>query len=1134
VTTHAPAEQSRLPTTPLQSGARSGAILAGASGVSIVAAYVFLLAAGRILGSEDYGALAALLGLLAIVLIPAGALQMAVSREVARRLAAGDSDGAAGLSRAVLRLSLIATVPLVVVALALSAPLADLLQIDSVGLVALANLTLVTALVFPVALGVLQGMQRFTSLATLYVFPWLVRVVVLAIAAAAGFRLGGALFATLAGAIGATVLALALAREPLSRHVSVSRAELSAFLRYLGPVAAGLVGIALLTHVDLLIVKARFSADDAGAYAAASAFARVAFFLPTTILTVLFPRTAARQARGEETEDILGRSLLATAAFCGLLALVYAASGVGIVSTTFGPDFREGGAILGPFALAIGLFSLANILVGYHLSRGESRYAWIVGAGVVVQVTLLATVPTTLRQFVWTNVLIGVGLLAAHEVAVGSSVPAIRAGWSHVRGATARLRPVLPEAALVLAGTTAFVCALFWPLVAHLSSTIAGNQGSDATGSVAWFWRAQHESGFHLLGVTHHTLTGAPFGWDQSNALNIQIALAYYPTYLATHVVGAIAAYNLTTLAGYVLSGATMYLLVRYLGCSRLVAAWAALVYVVFPWHLARIEHASLLHIEVLALLVLSLLAAVRKPTWLRFGIVAAANLACWLMSGYFGPMAAITTVAFAIGAALTTGRWRRSGVLVAASVGAALVTPALFAIAAVVSGTNAGAGLDRVAGDLSVFGLYPRELVIPAARNLLFAGDVDSYWAAHRHGSNQTETTNYLGLLTIALALGWIVFAIRHRKAMSERAALATGGLGLAFVVGLGFASPSPVHVFGHALWTPSRLLWEVVPAFRVPSRWDALLMTALVPIAALGLQRLGQAAAGRWHRGWIFPAIVGAAMVVSFLELSIRPAEARFRTALPPEYAAVERTPPGILAEYPMGYSDIYALWQTRHHRPIFTGAPPETPADYARLAVIDPSQAGTAPALALLGVTAIAIHPFAHVDTEVAPQEPKPGSGFELVGRFPQQTSVWRVVAQPAGAFVTLPGGFAKPRFRDAAGFVAYPMIGSGGVGVLQLAAKAPGVVQLTFDALPAGGRTQNLRVTDSKTEQAFTLKGKTPVSVLVEVPRGLSQLLLKTDPPATSEDDAIVISAPRAAKASGQAALHADLVSPDPGF
>src|SRR5262245_2411264 len=83
----------------LQSGGRSGGRLAIATGVSIVAAYVFLLAAGRILGSEDYGSLAALLGLLAIVVIPAGALQMAVSREVSRSIATGESAAAARLAR---------------------------------------------------------------------------------------------------------------------------------------------------------------------------------------------------------------------------------------------------------------------------------------------------------------------------------------------------------------------------------------------------------------------------------------------------------------------------------------------------------------------------------------------------------------------------------------------------------------------------------------------------------------------------------------------------------------------------------------------------------------------------------------------------------------------------------------------------------------------------------------------------------------------------------------------------------------------------------------------------------------------------------------------------------------------------
>ena len=100
--------------------------------------------------------------------------------------------------------------------------------------------------------------------------PWLVRLVILGIAAAAGYRLGGAAFATLVGAVAATALALILIRDWLRGADALPRSELMTFLRYLWPVAVGLVGIALLTNVDILIVKARFSGHEAGAYAAAS------------------------------------------------------------------------------------------------------------------------------------------------------------------------------------------------------------------------------------------------------------------------------------------------------------------------------------------------------------------------------------------------------------------------------------------------------------------------------------------------------------------------------------------------------------------------------------------------------------------------------------------------------------------------------------------------------------------------------------------------------------------------------------------------------------------------------------------------------------------------------------------------
>jgi hypothetical protein len=181
----------------------------------------------------------------------------------------------------------------------------------------------------------------------------------------------------------------------------------------------------------------------------------------------------------------------------------------------------------------------------------------------------------------------------------------------------------------------------------------------------------------------------------------------------------------------------------------------------------------------------------------------------------------------------------------------------------------------------------------------------------------------------------------------------------------------------------------------------------------------------------------------------------------------------------------------------------------------------------------VSAIIVHKHATVDVEVTPRLPSAGEGYEPVARVADGASVWRVVARPAAAFVTLPGGFAAPR-RGAQGRVDYPLVSPAGVGVIQLRAKRRGVVRLSFDALPQSSATATVRITDGRSEQAFTLHGRTHVMLDVQLPFGLSQLLIKTDPAPTSEENAILFSAPLAERSSAQPALHAQRISGDPGF
>ena len=90
-------------------------------------------------------------------------------------------------------------------------------------------------------------------------------------------------------------------------------------------------------------------------------------------------------------------------------------------------------------------------------------------------------------------------------------------------------------------------------------------------------------------------------------------------------------------------------------------------------------------------------------------------------------------------------------------AIGAALLASGLVAIGSYASGVNAGAGIQREADALAPYGLRPLELVVPAPNHLVF--DLDSFWRRHMHGSpNFTEISNFLGLVTIALAIGWLV----------------------------------------------------------------------------------------------------------------------------------------------------------------------------------------------------------------------------------------------------------------------------------------------------------------------------------------------------------------------------------------
>jgi hypothetical protein len=630
------------------------------------------------------------------------------------------------------------------------------------------------------------------------------------------------------------------------------------------------------------------------------------------------------------------------------------------------------------------------------------------------------------------------------------------------------LRRVLAvELPLAAIGYSLLTALITWPVVSDIGSTVLGPADSDSAGGI-WWLDAIQAHGYRLTGTTTFDQVASPFGLHTANALNIQTFIPYFPAFLATKVVGEVAAFNLTMLIGFVLSGCAMYFLARRIGAAPMVAAWSGLVYIMFPWHVERAVagHASLVHIWVFPLLALALLQVHERCTNLRLTVVGAAILACWLTSAYYGVMAlALVPVAALAVALVTVPRRRALAIAAVLSTIAVGISGAVF-VASLAGGKDGGYGDVRQVSDLDRYGLRPIELGVPAPASVVMKRLVPGYLEGRRHGSNIQEVSNYLGWTTILLAALWLAIALRGWRRLDRTARALTVGAGAAGLAALALALPSPVTIFGVTWnWMPARVLWEIVPAFRVPTRWIVPLLFCVLVLGTLGLQAIVRRLAlarPDWRAVQIV--VVGLIAIASFFELRIsHPGVHYSATNVPPEYGLLAEAPPGAVAEYPMVSAENstdseYLLWQRKHGRALINGAALGTESEDVRRTLVDPTAPGNAARLAALGATAAITRPntFSRaLEQELPDVPPRLGAGYERIGTLASGVSVWAVVAAPAPAIAFL----ASPEFsipKSTRGRIVQELVGPTGTIGVRASTHFSGTMHLWARALNAASR------------------------------------------------------------------------------
>jgi hypothetical protein len=614
------------------------------------------------------------------------------------------------------------------------------------------------------------------------------------------------------------------------------------------------------------------------------------------------------------------------------------------------------------------------------------------------------------------------------------------------------------ETTLVIAAYTLVAIAITWPLAADFSSRITGGGfASDQAGYVWDFWYiAAH--GLDIWGPATQEVVGAPFGRPVAGALNATQLVTLGPGWIVAKLFSPVVAYNVTALSSLALSSAAMYALVRVVGLGRAPAAWGGLMFMLIPYHLARVTaHVPLSHLECFPLLLIAAIRWLERPTRRRAGWLAAAVALAWLTNPYYGLMCSVMVVVIiavqAVRRLALDGP--RSAVVATAEAAVALAILVGAPLGALfLAGRGALAdNFTRVPIELELYGARLTDYVVPNIGNTFMRGVLGADWAAH--GSPGGERTVFLGWTVLLFAVIG-VFLIARNKNVGERLRIALWLSIPTAVVLILFSLASPTRWFGAELTMPAQYLFDAAPYLRSFARFGVPVAAIAILVAAAGL---ALAIKGRSITTSL--SVLSIAFILGVVEVPdnlIVPTgpplqvEGRSSEDLPTWRWLTANDPKGIVMEVPAHANElvdrVYMYGQLLHGRTLLNGGlngnDPGT--DIAAMNA-DPVYGGSAARLAAAGVTVITVNPWSYRAQGLAPPDAsKPPPGYAVKEIYPDGSAVWGVTAKADDA-IAIPRRTTwwAPQFIDGR---VWRYLGE--TARLTALAPAAGVYRATFEA------------------------------------------------------------------------------------
>ncbi len=372
-----------------------------ASTIISVLNIVFQIIISRTLGPEGYGEIETLLTINSIILVALAAIALIVTRFISFYKTREQYDKMRFLANWAFTFFFLMGMAFFVITVLCSRIIAEFLNIPDYQVIIVFGLLIWISFMVPIIEGILRGLQNFKQWGVYKVTEATLRVALAILALIIGLRIRSILLAMTVGSLFAIFLSIKVLR---SHYIAkASRFDLQEIYAFIFPVFVACLFIALLSNMDLILVKHIFTAQEAGFFAAAGMIAKIVFGIAFAVGTVMFPKIIADYGNGDNRAAlaVFRNSLKVVVLSAGAITLAVAVFHKEVTHLMFGSAYAVM-ANLGVYALALFLLATVSVYMMYDLAVKKYWFIAVFLIAAIVEASLILLFATSAQYVIWT------------------------------------------------------------------------------------------------------------------------------------------------------------------------------------------------------------------------------------------------------------------------------------------------------------------------------------------------------------------------------------------------------------------------------------------------------------------------------------------------------------------------------------------------------------------------------------------------------------------------------------------------------------------------------------------------------------------------------------------------------------